>query len=190
MRYAETLVKPQTLRSAVELKTKHLPTPVQEAVTRSLSHSMTTAQKHYRANDPKSGHLAFETIRGIVSGKEAGHEEVQTEQPQTGSLSRQPKRRRYTDEETEIIRAGCLLLSNHQRPGAVANATLTEWAASKATVVGRKEYKTFYVTTTKRRLRDARRSRWQRISGDFWTYTSALSSRRVPFFSQIEMDAR
>ena len=49
----------------------------------------------------------------------------------------------------EVWMAGCLLLSNHQRPGAVANATLTEWAASKATVVGRKEYKTFYVTDHK-----------------------------------------
>ena len=41
MRYAETksitLVKPQTLRTAVELKGKDLPAPVQEALTRSLT---------------------------------------------------------------------------------------------------------------------------------------------------------
>ena len=49
---------------------------------------------------------------------------------------------------TEIWLAGCLLLTNHQRPGAVANVTVAEWAASKASVVGQ-EYRTFYVTNHK-----------------------------------------
>ena len=51
---------------------------------------------------------------------------------------------------TEIWLAGCLLLTNHQRPGAVANAKTAEWASSKASEVGRKEYRTFFVAEHKR----------------------------------------
>ena len=94
------LVKPQTLRTAVELKAKDLPAPVQEALTRSLSHSMETARKYYRANNPQSGHMAFETIRGIVAGKEAGQDQVsKTEKPPTSP----PKRRHFTSQETDLI---------------------------------------------------------------------------------------
>ena len=49
----------------------------------------------------------------------------------------------------EVWLAGCLLLTNHQRPGAVANAKTVEWASSKASVVGRKEYRTFFVADHK-----------------------------------------
>ena len=43
----------------------------------------------------------------------------------------------------EIWLAGCLLMMNHQRPGAINHATAAEWAASKTTVVGRKTYTIF-----------------------------------------------
>ena len=48
----------------------------------------------------------------------------------------------------EIWLAGYLLLTNHQRPGAVANSKTAEWASSKASVVGRKEYRTLFVAAT------------------------------------------
>ena len=47
--------------------------------------------------------------------------------------------------EIRTVVAGCLLLTNHQRPGAVVNATLSEYEAAKTTTVGRREYKTFMV---------------------------------------------
>ena len=106
MRYGETkgltLVKTQTLRTAIELKTKDLPMPTQEAVTRSLSHSIATAAKHYRANNPDSGHLAFETIQGIVAGKD---DVPKTEEVPalTVSSPTAAKRRRFSAEETAII---------------------------------------------------------------------------------------
>ena len=41
--------------------------------------------------------------------------------------------------------AGSLLLANHQRPGAVVNATTDEYTSAKITTFGRDQYKTFYV---------------------------------------------
>ena len=49
----------------------------------------------------------------------------------------------------EIWLAGCLLMMNHQRPGAINHATAAEWAASKTTVVGRKTYTIFFVANHK-----------------------------------------
>ena len=40
--------------------------------------------------------------------------------------------------------AGALMLANHQRPGAVVNATLDEYKQAKLTTIGRCTYKTFY----------------------------------------------
>ena len=45
--------------------------------------------------------------------------------------------------------AGALLLSNHQRPGAIINATMAEYRAAKTTTVGRATYKTFVVANHK-----------------------------------------
>ena len=45
--------------------------------------------------------------------------------------------------------AGALMLSNHQRPGAIANATMAEYRAAKTTTVGRATYKTFPVANHK-----------------------------------------
>ena len=41
--------------------------------------------------------------------------------------------------------AGSLLLTNHQRPGAIVNAKIEEYMAAKEVKVGRDTYKTFYV---------------------------------------------
>ena len=105
-RYAEgksiTLPNPQTVRTVVKLKAKHLDAPTQEAVSRSLSHSLATVQKHYRANDKNSGHLAFETIQGIVRGKEDG-KQGDDEQPQDSGTSRKQKKKQYSAEETRIV---------------------------------------------------------------------------------------
>jgi len=45
---------------------------------------------------------------------------------------------------TIIWLAGALMLSNHQRPGAVVNVTIDEYRDAKTTTIGRTTYKTFY----------------------------------------------
>ena len=64
---------------------------------------MATAVKHYRANNPDSGHLAFETIQGIVAGKVAGHDDVPKTEELTVLSPTAAKRRHFSAEETAII---------------------------------------------------------------------------------------
>ena len=91
----------QVVRTTVELHTKKMAAPVQEAVSRSLSHSQATVLKHYRANDKQSGHLAYEAIQEIVSSK-TGDQETAEEPGTSGASPRKAKRRRFTQEETDI----------------------------------------------------------------------------------------
>ena len=99
-----SLPNAQSVRTSVELKAKHMATPVQEALSRSLSHSQATVLKHYRANDKESGHLANETIQNIVSGEKGDADE-----PEASGLGqaspKKPKRKAYTQEENDIVKA-------------------------------------------------------------------------------------
>ena len=93
----------EVVRTTVELQTKKMAAPVQEAVSRSLSHSEATVL----ANDKESGHLAYETIsletiQEIVSSK-TGDQDTAEEPGTSGASPRKAKRRRFTQEETDII---------------------------------------------------------------------------------------
>ena len=92
----------QEVRTTVELQTKKMPAPVQEAVSRSLSHSQATVLKHYRANDKESCHLAYETIQQIVSSK-TGDTAEEPGKSGASASPKKPKRRRFTKEETDLI---------------------------------------------------------------------------------------
>ena len=107
-RFAEdrhiSLPNVQSVCTSVELKAKHMAAPVQEAVSRSLSHGHATVLKHYMANDKESGYLAYETIQNIVSGDKGDADE-----PEASGLGKaspkKPKRKAYTQEENEIVKA-------------------------------------------------------------------------------------
>ena len=107
-RFAEersiSLPNAQTVRTSVELKAKHMAAPVQEAVSRSLSHSQATVLKHYRANDKESGLLAYKTIQTIVSGEKGDADEPEVSELEQAS-PKKPKRKAYTQEENEIVMA-------------------------------------------------------------------------------------
>lgn len=64
-------------------------------------------------------------------------------------LIAQPKKKqevKSTELRSAVIwLAGSLLLGNHQRPGAVVNATLEEYQSAKLMTFGRWQYETFYV---------------------------------------------
>ena len=57
------------VRVSVELRAKTLPDAEKERVSRSMSHSESTAAKYYRANLKEDCHLAFQSVQDILKTK-------------------------------------------------------------------------------------------------------------------------
>ena len=110
------------VRVSVELKAKTLPAADKERVSRSMSHSTSTAEKYYRANLKEDCHRAFQSIQDILvksnmpsSAAQSDPKactEVSTTVPATSPAPAEPaatdtgqRRKKYTKREEEQIRA-------------------------------------------------------------------------------------
>lgn len=97
-RYGINLPQMQTVRSVVEVKATCLPAAQKAAIARTLSHSSTTAEKHY---------CALETSKSVMGYKSVGEilRDPVEDGPSTSAstVPHSPQRRRFTAAQNAMI---------------------------------------------------------------------------------------
>lgn len=97
-RYGISLPQMQTVRSVVEVKATCLPAEQKAAIARTLSHSNTTAEKHYRALETSKSVLGYKSVGQILG-------DPVEDGPSTSksTVPRSPQRRKYSPAQNALI---------------------------------------------------------------------------------------